>query len=78
MMTDNDSDLKQQVAIYQRIVEQYEQLDEEIDNLLMAHDGRSDRMSAEDHARYRNLANQRDELYNEMRALEQSLLSDDE
>ena len=78
MMTDNDSDLKQQVAIYQRIVEQYEQLDEEIDNLLMAHDGRSDRMSAEAHARYRNLANQRDELYNEMRALEQSLLSDDE
>ena len=44
----------------------------------MAHQGRSDRMSPEDHARYRTLARQRDELYNEMRALEQLLLSDDE
>jgi hypothetical protein len=76
-MTDNESEQKQRVASYQRIVLQYEQLDEEIDNLLMAHDGRSDRMSSEDHARYRNLARQRDELYNEMRALEQLLLSDD-
>lgn len=77
-MNDNESEQKQRVATYQRIVLQYEQLDEEIDNLLMAHDGRSDRMSPEDHARYRELARQRDELYNEMRALEQLLLSDDE
>ncbi len=77
-MNDSDSDQKQRVEDYQRVVLQYEQLDEEIDNLLMAHQGRSDRMSPEDHARYRTLARQRDELYNEMRALGQLLLSDDE
>ncbi|MBE2270126.1 MAG: hypothetical protein IAE80_17950 [Anaerolinea sp.] len=77
-MSENEGDVRQQVEIYQRIVLRYEELDEQIDALLMAHDGRSDRMSPEDHSRYRDLARQRDELYNEMRALEQRLLSDEE
>lgn len=77
-MTDNERDPKQQAEHYQRIVLQYEQLDEEIDALLTAHQGRSERLSPADHTRYRALARQRDELYNEMRALEQLLLSDDE
>jgi len=77
-MGDNDSDLAQQVQYYRKVVLQYEALDEEIDNLIMAHGGTSDKMSPEDHARYRELARQRDELLNEMRTLEQQLLDDDE
>lgn len=77
-MSENEGDVRRQVELYQQIVLRYEELDEQIDALLMAHDGRSDRMSPEDHARYRDLAQQRDELYNEMRALEQRLLSDEE
>ena len=77
-MGDNDSDLAQQVQYYRKVVLMYEALDEEIDNLIMAHGGTSEQMPPEDHARYRDLARQRDELLNEMRTLEQQLLDDDE
>ena len=66
-MGDNDSDILQQVQYYRKVVLIYEALDEEIDKLIMAHGGTSDKMSPEDLERYRELARQRDELHNEMR-----------
>ncbi len=77
-MGENDSDLLQQVQYYRKVVLMYEALDEEIDALIMAHGGTSDKMPWEDLRRYRDLARQRDELLNEMRTLEQQLLTDDE
>jgi hypothetical protein len=73
-----DNDILQQVQYYRKVVLMYEALDEEIDTLIMAHGGTSDKMPQEDLKRYRDLARQRDELLNEMRAIEQNLLSDDE
>ncbi len=77
-MGDNDSDVLQQVQTYRKIVLLYEALDEEIDTLLMSHGGTSEKLPPDALAHYRDLARQRDELFNEMRALEQKLLSDDE
>lgn len=77
-MGDNDSDLVQQVQYYRKVVLMYEALDKQIDELIMAHGGASENMPPEDHARYRDMARERDELLNEMRRLEQELLDDDE
>ena len=77
-MGENDSDVLQQVQYYRKVVLMYEALDEEIDTLIMAHGGTSEGMPPEDHKRYRELARRRDELQNEMRAIEQQLLDDDE
>lgn len=77
-MTENGSDVLHQVQNYRKIVLLYEAVDEEIDKLIMKHGGTSDKMPQEDLERYRTLARQRDELQNEMRMLEQRLMSDDE
>lgn len=73
-----DNDILQQVQYYRKVVLMYEALDEEIDSLIMAHGGMSEKMPSEDLRRYRELARQRDELLNEMRTIEQKLLADDE
>lgn len=73
-----DDDLKTQVAAYQKLVLRYEALDEEIDALIMAHGGTSDKMTADDLTRYRALARERDEVQNELRMLEHQLRLDDE
>jgi hypothetical protein len=78
MMEDNGSDVLHQVQNYRKIVLLYEALDAEIDRLIMQFGGASDNMPPEAMERYRTLARQRDELFNEMRALEQRLLSDDD
>lgn len=72
-MSENERDVLHQVQAYRKIVLLYEALDEKIDNFLMAHGGHTDKMSAFDLAEYRKLARQRDDLLNEMRALEQQL-----
>ena len=66
-----------EVQEYRKIVLMYEATDAEIDKLIMANDGASEKMSVADKERYRHLARQRDELLNEMRVLEQRLLSED-
>jgi hypothetical protein len=73
----SDSDLQQQVRLYNELVLRYEELDHEIDRLIMLHGGKSDRMSADDHTRYRQMARERDELQNEMRGLEQMLFNNE-
>jgi hypothetical protein len=66
------------VQKYQQLVIAYETLDHEIDHLIMAHGGTSDKMPPDALATYRQLARQRDDIQNEMRELEQELQFDDE
>ncbi|MCY3833954.1 MAG: hypothetical protein OXG85_13140 [Chloroflexi bacterium] len=71
-------DLLAQIQRYRQLVEAYEALDGEIDELVTAARGNTDEMSAADLRRYRQLARQRNELLNDMRQLEQDLdLTDD-
>lgn len=76
MSQDERGDLHQ-VQRYRKMVLLYEALDEEIDQLIMAHGGGTERMSEADLTRYRELARKRDEVLNEMRILEQELRLDD-
>lgn len=78
MGMDNGSDVLHQVQNYRKIVLLYEALDEEIDKLIMEHDGSMENMSEEVRDRYRQLARQRDELHNEMRVMEMRLLDEDD
>lgn len=73
----SSSDDLTQVQTYRDMVLKYEGLNDEIQALIMAHDGGTENMSSEDVERYRILARQRDEALNEMRWLEHQLLEDD-
>lgn len=71
-------DLLAKIQRYRQLVEAYEALDGEIDELVTVARGNTDEMSAADLRRYRDLARQRSELLNDMRRLEQVLnLTDD-
>jgi len=67
----------EKVQAYQRLVLDYEALDEEVDALLARH-GATENMSDEIHAQYRELARRRDDVYNQMKALEQQIKLDDD
>jgi hypothetical protein len=77
-MSDQPNDSFDKVRQYRELVLQYEKIDEEIDALIMAVDGMAEKLSAADRDRYRELANRRDELQNEMRWLEQQLMAEDD
>lgn len=79
-MSENDmqDDMQKQVAIYRQLVLEYEALDEQIDQLIMQHEGHTENMSPEDLAHYRELAHKRAEIRNEMRYLEQQLFNNDD
>jgi hypothetical protein len=66
------------VQQYRKLVLVYEALDEEIDQLIMANGGHTEDMAPDMMDRYRNLARRRDDVQNDMRALEQELQIDDE
>lgn len=68
--------LREQITQYDELVRAYHALDERIDTLLDAHDGHSDNMSDASMARYRELARERDTVFNQMRTLEQVLFAD--
>lgn len=70
-------DDKAQVERYRQIVLEYEELDRKIDALLMANNGATEEMSAEELAQYRELARRRDEAYNQLKALERQLFNED-
>ena len=80
MVTDNPGgpDDLDRVQQYQKLVLEYEALDEQIDELLASHNGATEKMSDDDFERYRLLAHQRDYVYNQMKALERQILLDDE
>lgn len=69
---------RDQVQAYQRLLDEYNQLDEQIDEMLAAHGGATEKLPAADLERYRQLARQRDDLHNRLRTLERQLLSDDD
>jgi hypothetical protein len=68
---------KSQVELYQQLVLEYEKLDHQIDALLMRNHGRTEDMSDEDYLEYRELADRRDEIHNQIQALESALLDDE-
>ncbi|MDE2853263.1 MAG: hypothetical protein OXN88_03740 [Chloroflexota bacterium] len=72
-MTANNGGQLGLVRRYRQLVEAYEALDGEIDELLTAARGKTERMSAADLRQYRGLARKRTELLNDMRQLEQAL-----
>jgi uncharacterized protein YdcH (DUF465 family) len=74
----SDGAMKDEVMRYQQLVAEYEALDSQIDAWLASNRDGLDKMSVQDKAHYRELARRRDEVLNEMRALEQELLGDDE
>lgn len=76
--TPDSSELHEQIERYRQIVLRYEALDEQIDGLIMAHGGTSDKMPTEDLRLYRELARERDDLFSEMRAMEHLLDMDDD
>ena len=75
--TPQDPNMLAKVQNYRKIVLIYEGLNREIDKLLTAHAGGTEHMSADDLARYHGMARKRDELFNEMRNIEQQLLNED-
>ncbi len=77
MMQSNQPNMQQRVQLYSSIVQEYEQLDHEIDALIMKNGGLSKNMSTGDRQRYRELARKRSSLFNEMRVLERDLLDED-
>jgi hypothetical protein len=76
-MSENERSALHRVQQYRKIVLLYEALDKEIDDLIMAHGGFADKMPPEALERYRGLARRRDDLQNEMRAMEHELNIDE-
>ena len=72
-MAGSERDILHRVQAYRKIVLLYEALDQQIDDLIMAHGGLMENMPPEALTRYRELAHRRDELQNEMRTMEQEL-----
>ena len=72
------SDDKEQVQNYQKLVLAYEALDGQIDSLLEHNGGHTENMSDADMQTYRNLAGGRDDLYNQIKAVEAGWLLDEE
>ncbi len=63
---------------YRETVLAYEQISQEIADLLGANDGGTEKMSDEEYLRYRDLSRRRDILYDMMKHLEVQLLGEDE
>lgn len=74
----NQADMLEKVQYYRDLVKRYEGLCADINALLEAHEGNTETMSADAIAQYRQLAQTRDDLHNEMRVMEQQLLNDDD
>ncbi|MEM9952519.1 MAG: hypothetical protein AAF846_13005 [Chloroflexota bacterium] len=72
-MTNN---MLEQVTRYNDLVQQYHDLDEQIDTLLEVHHGHSENMTDSIRQTYRNLARQRDDIQNQMREMEQILFAE--
>jgi hypothetical protein len=77
-MSDNKQNSLNLVQQYQALVLRYEALDTQIDDLIMANDGSMENMSKAELQQYRQLAQQRSEVRNDMRILEQQLSIDED
>ncbi len=67
-----------QAQHYQNLVLAYEELDKKIDALMESVGGHTENMSPEDLQRYRQLAAERDELYNQIKEIEAGWLNDEQ
>ncbi|MEO1286580.1 MAG: hypothetical protein AAFV93_02340 [Chloroflexota bacterium] len=70
------NNMLEQVTRYNDLVQQYHDLDEQIDTLLEVHHGHSENMTDSTRQTYRNLARQRDDIQNQMREMEQILFTE--
>ena len=61
----------EQIARYNKLVQEYQALDKAVDTLLTGHHGHTENMSAEAMQRYRDLARKRDDAFNAVRTMEQ-------
>lgn len=77
-MADDEMDTISKVELYRDIVLTYEKINSQIADLFTSYGSDPAEMSAEDRARYRRLARERDDLQNQMRYLESQLLDEDE
>lgn len=68
---------QEQAQHYRDLVEQYETVGEAIQSLIRANGGHTEKMSPSDMQRYRQLAQERDDLYNQIKAIEAAWFVDD-
>lgn len=75
----NENDTSNDLVIqYRKFVERYEVLNREIDAFLnSAHEADGKGLSPEHLRQYRDMQRQRDEVFSEMRALQQRLMTDE-
>lgn len=67
-----------QAQRYQNLVLAYEELDKKIDALMESVGGHTENMSPEGLQHYRQLAAERDELYNQIKEIEAGWLNDEQ
>ena len=75
-MTDDAQSAAAKAHEYQQAVEEFEKLDKQVDQLLSARGGHTDKLSDEDYTHYRELAELRNLAYNRMKTLERALLDE--
>lgn len=66
------------ISRYQQLLDRYQVLSHIIEGLLQKHSGGPELMSMDELTQYRTVAQERDEIVNEMRLLEQELFDDAE
>jgi len=64
------------VHLYEQAVLEYERLSKEIVKVLSSKDGHADKLTDEEYAHYRELADLRDLAYNKMKILERGLFDE--
>ncbi|HLA42525.1 MAG TPA: hypothetical protein VJZ27_03760 [Aggregatilineales bacterium] len=67
----------EQIQEYRELVERYEVIGEQIQALIRKNGGHSENMSGADMQTYRQLASERDELYDRMKTIEANLLNEE-
>ena len=72
------SNEQEQVQHYKQLVLDYEAIDAKVDALLENNGGHTENMTTSDMQTYRQLAAQRDDLFNQIRAIEAGWLADEE
>lgn len=75
-MSDNN-DLNS-LHLYRNLVLDYEAVNREINALFHVHQGGTETMTEQEFAHYRELAKRRDELFNEIKVMEQQLLDEED
>jgi len=73
-MADNSQETAQQ---YRQLVEDYESIGEDIQILIRKYGGHTENMTPDAMRQYRQLATQRDELYNKIKIIEADWFKDE-